>query len=155
MFLGGLIMNQTAVVTRLLNATLSSIKTVVPVESDIKKPELLKQDFRINYGVLIGITGDMHGKLVFGGDMATFASLSEGMYGMPLEGDMLKSFSGELGNMIAGGISTNLEQQDTKILITTPTILQGDTALSGYKRALSLPIQFQQIGHMHAYLLLD
>src|SRR5690625_2649841 len=104
--------------TKLLNATLSSIKTVVPVESQIAKPQLLESEFHLNFGILIGITGDIKGKLIFAGDTATFAFIGEGMYGMPLEGEMLQSFSGELGNMIAGGISTDLFQNKTDIAIT-------------------------------------
>src|SRR5690625_2803313 len=136
---------RTSVITTLLNATLSSIKTVVPVDSQIKKPQLLKQDFYLNFGVLIGITGDMKGKLVFSGDTSTFASIGQGMYGMPLEGEMLQSFSGELGNMIAGGISTKLIENNTEIMITTPTIFQGDTKIYGYEQALQLPVIFEQV----------
>src|SRR5690625_237128 len=131
---------RTSVVTTLLNATISTIKTVVPIDSQIKKPLLLKEDFYLNFDVLIGITADMKGKLVFTGEASTFSSVGERMYGMTLEGEMLQSFSGELGNMIAGGISTNLAEHETEIMITTPTILQGDTRLWGYKQALELSV---------------
>mgnify|MGYP001240445283 CR=1 FL=1 len=139
----------------ILNATLSSIKSVIPVQSQIKKPKLLKDDFSLKYGVLIGILGDMNGKLVISGDAKTFALIGKGMYGVQLEDEMLRSFSGELGNMIAGGISTNLAKSNKEIMITTPTILQGNTKISGYKEAFELSVELVQIGMMDTYLLLD
>ncbi len=142
-------------ITALLNATISSIKNVVPVSSQIEKPQRLKQDFYLNFGVLIGIAGDVNGKLVFSADLSTFASIGEQMYGMPLEGEMLQSFSAELANMIAGGISTDISTRKIELIITTPTVLQGNTKLSGYKQALELPVIFEQMGNMNTYLLLD
>ena len=139
----------------LLNATLSSIKTVIPVESQVHKPKLLQEPFILHYGALIGIIGDMHGKLVISGDAKTFASIGQGMYGMQLEDEMLRSFSGELANMIAGGISTNLANEQKEIMITTPTILEGNTKISGYKEAFELSIELNQMGMIDTYLLLD
>ena len=143
------------VVTTLLNAALSSIETVIPIENQIQKPKLLKDNFQIDFGVLIGIVGDLEGKLVFSGNTSTFASIGKGMYGMPLNGEMLQSFSAELGNMIAGSISTNLSKNNTDVIISTPTILQGETILFGYKQALELSVSFKDIGHIKACLLLD
>ena len=51
--------------------------------------------------MLIGITGDVKGLLVLEGNEIVFGGIGEAMFGMPLEGEMLGSFSGELGNMIA------------------------------------------------------
>src|SRR5690625_6893125 len=134
--------SRNAIVTSLLNATLASITAVIPVEPQINKPQLVEEQCHLNFGVLVGITGDMNGKLVFTGETETFSSISQVLYQMPLEGEMLLSFSGELGNMIAGGLSTNLAKNNTNISITTPTILQGDTKLSGYKQALELKVIF-------------
>ncbi len=142
-------------VTNLLNATLSSIKTIISIELELEKPRLLKQNFYLNYGVLIGIVGDLRGKLVFSGDSSVFSTIGEMMYDMPLEGEMLQSFSGEMGNMIAGGISTNLARVQTDISITPPTILQGDTMLSGYEKGIELSVAFKEIGTIYIYLLID
>jgi len=139
----------------LLNGVLTSLKTVVPMEFQMEKPRVMKQEFHLHFGVLIGITGEIKGKLVFTGEKHTFSSIGEKMFGMPLEGEMLLSFSGELGNMIAGGISTNIAESGTNINITSPTIMQGDTTLSGYVQALEVPVQFENIGKMNTYLLID
>ena len=88
----------------LLNGTYSTLRTIVPIHHEIKKPRLLEQSLHLQFGVLIGITVDIKGKLILAGDSTIFGSIGESMFGMPLEGDMLLSFSGELGNMIAGGL---------------------------------------------------
>jgi len=142
-------------VTKLLNGTLSSIKTVIPIQFDVKKPKLFRQDFHLYFGVLIGITGDIKGRLVFTGDPETFGSIGKVMFGSPLEGEMLASFSGELGNMIAGGLSTKIAKSGTDINITSPTIMEGDTKLSGYGQALELAVLFENTGQLNTYLLLD
>lgn len=147
--------NRNRKITKLLNATVSSIKEVIQANCAINKPQLLNDELILTFGVLIGITGDVKGKLVLTGDMATFATIGNGMYGLPLEGDMLLSFSGELGNMIAGGLSTSLANNNTNINITTPTIMQGDTKLLGYTQALEMIVTFENIGKMNTYLLLD
>lgn len=142
-------------VTELLNGTLASIKNVVPIEFQINKPKRIEKDFRLNFGVLIGITGDVKGKLVFTGQQPTFNAIGEKMFGMSLDEEMLISFSGELGNMIAGGLSTNVAQNGTNINITAPTIMQGNTNLSGFKHALEVTLGFKETGEMNTYLLLD
>lgn len=147
--------DKSSIITNFLNATISSIRNVVPIECQINKPQLLRHNLHLNYGVLIGVTGDMKGKLVFSGDLNTFAIIGQNMYGMPLQGEMLQSFSSELGNMIAGSISTFLSANETEIDITTPTILQGDLNLSGHNEALQLGFKFENIGEINTCLLID
>ncbi|MFZ3577038.1 chemotaxis protein CheX [Virgibacillus sp. DJP39] len=142
-------------VKELLNGRYISLKTVVPIEHKISKPSLLEQMLQIQFGVLIGITGDVKGKLVLSGDTNVFGSIGESMFGMALEGEMLTSFSGELGNMIAGSLSTNIVKEGINTGITSPTIIQGNTTLSGFNKALKVTVVFEEIGEMEIYLLLD
>ncbi|WP_138419541.1 chemotaxis protein CheX [Aquibacillus sediminis] len=142
-------------VTSLLNGTIGSIKNVVPLDVTVDQPKLLEQALTMEFGVLIGITGDLRGKMVLTGDMTVFGTIGEKMFGMALEGEMLASFSGELGNMIAGGLSTNIVEQGIRIDITSPTMFQGATTLSGYDKALQVPVTFENAGDMGIYLLID
>lgn len=142
-------------VTELLNGTLLSIKTVVPFNYQTKNPQLIEQEFHLAFGVLIGITGDIKGKLVLSGSLDTFGSIGKTMSGMLLADDMLLSFSGELGNMIAGGLSMNMSAKGTNINITSPTTMQGNTTLSGYKQGLEVNVLFESVGDMNIFLLLD
>ncbi|WP_138420716.1 chemotaxis protein CheX [Aquibacillus sediminis] len=142
-------------VTDLLNGTISSVKNVIPINHNTEAPHLLESSLKLTFGVLIGITGDIKGKLVLAGESTVFGTIGEKMFGMPLEGEMLSSFSGELGNMIAGGLSTNMNVDGTRMDITAPTMLQGDTTLTGYEKAVKLPIVLEDTGTIFIYMLLD
>src|SRR5690625_2561875 len=110
--------NRNQSVKEILNGTFASLKIVVPLEHTISKPKILTNFVPLQFGVLIGITGDIRGKLVFSGEKTIIGSIGELMYGMPLEGDMLYSFGGELGNMIAGGLSTIIAESGFNTDIT-------------------------------------
>jgi len=142
-------------ITLLLNGTITSVKNVIPIKHKISKPKLLSSHLSLQYGVLIAVTGDIKGDLVLTGEANVFGSIGEAMFGMPLEGEILASFSGELGNMIAGGLSTNIMENGIKTDITAPTILEGNTTLSGYEKAIHLPLSLESIGNIEIYLLLD
>ncbi|MBP1931486.1 chemotaxis protein CheX [Ammoniphilus resinae] len=142
-------------VTHLLNGTVSSLQKTIPLNLDIEKPRLLETPLKMIFGVLVGITGDFKGKLVLSGEPGVFSIIGEAMFGMPLDGDMLPSFSGELGNMIAGRLSTSIYEDGIKTDITSPTIMQGDTTISGFKSAVHLSASFESAGKMEIHLLLD
>ena len=146
---------QEQLITDLLDSTYSSLKTIVPVNHEIRKPQVLNQSLHLNFGVLIGITIDIKGKLILAGNPTIFGSIGESMFGMPLEGEMLVSFSGELGNLIAGGLSTNLVERGINTDITSPTIIEGNVTLSGYKNALQMSAVFDNGEEMDIYILID
>ena len=142
-------------ITDLLNGTYESLKSVIPINYQISKPQLLGKNLEFQFGVLIGVTGDVKGSLILTGDSVVFSSIGEAMFGMPLEGEMLSSFSGELGNMLAGRISTIILENGIQTDITAPTILQGNTTLSGYEKAIHMTANFDHIGAMDIYLLIN
>lgn len=142
-------------VTHLLNGTFQSLDSVIPLKHTISKPILLEEPLPISFGVLIGMTGNIKGKLVIDGDRTVFASIGERMFGTPLEEEMLKSFTGELGNMIAGGLSTNIAQQGIRIEITAPSVIEGSSQITGFKRAIYIPIQFNDKTSFDLSLLMD
>lgn len=71
---------------------------------------------------------------------------------MPVTDEMLASFSGELDNVLAGGIATNIVNQD---VTTDPTMMQGDTTLSGYEKSIQLTATFEGNRDLEIYLLVD
>ncbi|WP_082918170.1 chemotaxis protein CheX [Oceanobacillus sp. Castelsardo] len=142
-------------ITDLLNGTYEALGSVIPINYQISKPQLLGKNLELQFGVLIGVTGDVKGSLILTGDPGVFSSIGEAMFGMPLEGEMLTSFSGELGNMLAGRISTIILENGIQTDITAPTILQGNTTLSGYEKAIHMTAEFDHIGGMDIYLLLN
>lgn len=142
-------------VKELLNGTYTTLKSIVPLQHDFMKPQIVGSSLHIKFGVLIGITGDVKGQLILAGEQSVFGAIGESMFGMPVEGEMLASFSGELGNMLAGGLSTKVIENGIKTDITSPTIMQGSTTLSGYERAIHISAVFAAIGVLNIYLLLD
>lgn len=72
--------------------------------------------------------------------MSKMSKIGEGMFGIPIEGEMLESFAAELGNMLAGNIATSLETENTIMDITPPTVIVGNTKMYGFNEAVNLPI---------------
>lgn len=153
---GGMTMAIGTHMTSVLNGTISAIKSVLPLAMEINEPRFINQHFEQEaISVLIGMTGDLPGRLIIDGDEECMSKIGEAMFGMPLQGEMLESFSAELGNMIAGNLATTLAQNNTIIDITPPTVLIGKARMSGFDNALSLPIQLENAGTLHAILITD
>ncbi|GAA0317463.1 hypothetical protein GCM10008967_05040 [Bacillus carboniphilus] len=142
-------------ITELFNGTIASIENVIPHSFTMGELNLIEDSLQLQFGVLIGVTGDVKGKLVFSGESSVFSFIGESMFGMPLEGEMLNSFSGELGNMIAGGFATNIVNKGIKTDITAPTVMEGDTKVSGFRNAFEANLTFENEEEMNVYLLLD
>lgn len=143
-------------VTDILNGTIESVKGVLPFEVSVEKPSLFTQPYSQDcIGVLIGMTGDIRGRLIIDGNEQTFGKIGEGMFGMMVEGEMLESFAGELGNMIAGTLSTFISQQGMEMDITPPTVLVGQTKIYGFEKAFRLPITIQNSGNLTIILMIE
>ncbi|WP_347834716.1 chemotaxis protein CheX [Gracilibacillus sp. JCM 18860] len=95
--------NINEIIKELYNGSVQSIKKVVPVDPQFEAPKLSTDPLFVNYGVLIGYSGSFKGDLLIRANKEVFSAIGEALYGMPLSDEMLDSFSGELGNMIAGG----------------------------------------------------
>lgn len=149
-------MTDTKYVHSILNGTIASLKSVVPFSATIHPPALLDQPFdQQEMGVLIGVVGDLRGRIILDSAVQTFRSIGAAMYGMELEGEMLESFTGELGNMLAGNLCTNASADGVTIDITPPTVMVGHTKLSGFRHAFKINVEFEDIGNMHIILALD
>lgn len=149
-------MSLTKSVTDILNGTIEAVKSVVPLEIHVEKPALFTQPFtQHSIGVLIGMTGDARGRIIIDGDPDVFGKIGEAMFGMALEGEMLESFAGELGNMIAGNISTYISQKGFEMDITPPTVLVGQTKVYGFTKAFRLPVTISGAGSLMIVLMVE
>jgi len=146
---------KTQTITEILNGVYVSTKSIIPLNHQIGKPSLLEQSLKLQFGVLIGIVGDVTGKILFTGERHVFGLIGESMFGMTIEGEMLTSFSGELGNMIAAGVSSHMANQGIASDITSPTIMEGSTILSGFEKAFHIQLTFENKEILHIYLMLD
>ena len=86
--------------------------------------------------------------MIIDAEKEMISKIGEGMFGMPLQEEMLESFAGELGNMLAGNMSTSISQKGFIIDITPPTVIIGHSKFSGFekkkkKKALCLPCKYR------------
>jgi len=140
----------------ILNGTIESVKGVIPFEISLDTPAIFTQPFTLqSFGVLIGMTGDVRGRLLIVGEEQVFSRIGEGMFGMVIEGEMLESFAGELGNMVAGTLSTFISQQGMEMDITPPTVLVGQTKIYGFEKAFRLTISLHDIGQISIILMIE
>lgn len=140
----------------ILNGTIQSLKSVIPLSMDIKSPSLMVQPFeQTEMSVLIGIIGDIKGRIIIDSTSNGFSKIGATMFGMPLEGEMLESFTGELGNMIAGNLCTTVAANGVEIDITPPTVIVGTSRLFGFQHAFQLPVEIADVGEISIILTID
>ena len=140
----------------ILNGTISSLKTIIPMNIEVKSPSISSEPYiQEQMGVLIGIVGDIKGRIIIDGTPAAFGGVGAAMFGMPLEGEMLESFTGELGNMIAGNLCTIVGQDGLNLDITPPTVMVGNTKLYGFQKLFRLPAVIENIGDITILLTID
>jgi len=77
--------------------------------------------------IIIGITGEMKGKVMINISKSSCVNIASTMMGgMKMEFDELsKSAAGELCNMIVGTTAMIFEKENIRINITSPTIIEG------------------------------
>lgn len=142
--------------TLVLNGTIESVKSIIPLTVGIDKPSVIQNPYvKTDMGVLIEITGSIKGRIIIGGHKSVFSRIGEIMYGMSLQGEMLDSFTGELGNMIAGNLATTIANKGLEMDITPPTLLIDHIHTNEFDKALSLPIHFTSVGSFTVILMIE
>lgn len=149
-------MSSTKRVATILNSTIKSVKTVITLPIKISKPALVSEPFiQSGVGVLIGITGSVYGRLIISGSKELISDLSQSVFGFSINDDMLPSFAGELGNMIAGNVATFVSEEQYNIDITPPTVLYGANNIYGFETAIKLIIDIENKGILSLVLALE
>lgn len=140
----------------ILNGTIHALKTILPVPIQVAAPTITKEPYeQQEMGVLIGIIGDLKGRIIIDGSPIIFGNIGSSMFGMPLEGEMLESFTGEFGNMIAGNLCTHVGGNGLELDITPPTVMVGNTKLYGFQHVFRLPASIEGIGDIIILLTID
>ncbi|MFC0523217.1 chemotaxis protein CheX [Pontibacillus salicampi] len=143
-------------VTEIVNGTIESVKAVLPFDIYIEKPNVIQEPLiQADLGVLIGMTGDMEGRLLIEGTRECISSIGSSMFGMPIGDEMLESFTGELANMIAGNLATIVSGREVHIDITPPTVIVGATKLYGFDRAFKVPVSLLQEETLYLILMIE
>lgn len=128
-------------VQMILNGTITSLTSVIPVKLDVLAPSLTVQPYeQKELSVLIGLIGGIKGRLIIDTSIEAIGTIGQAMFGMTIEGEMIESFTGELGNMVAGNLCTILEKDGLTLDISPPTVMVGTTKFFGFKQAFKLPV---------------
>lgn len=140
----------------ILNGTIHSLKTILPNNIQVSTPTITQEPYeQKEMGVLIGIVGDLKARIIIDGASTIFSNIGSSMFGMPLEGEMLESFTGEFGNMIAGNLCTSVGGNGLELDITPPTVMVGNTKLYGFQHAFRLPVSIENVGEITVLLTID
>lgn len=151
-----ILLNNSKHIQTVLNGSIHSLKTILPMEMNIQPPSVLNQPYiQEEMGVLIGLIGDIKGRLVINSSSSTISAIGTKMFGIPIEGEMLESFTGEFGNMFAGNLCTHVGQQSLNVDITPPTVMVGTTKLCGFEKAFKLPAMLENIGPLTILFTID
>lgn len=147
----------------LINPFLESARIVIEQVANVRPStgQLGVKDvlFVENYiWIQIGMTGQMHGDIVFGlhEDVAMkVVSAMMGGFTVTEMDEMSKSAISELGNMISGNASTMLFNQGVRVDITPPKLLHSSTS-AGFsaKKALTIPLIMDGIGELDIQVLI-
>ncbi|CAM3053639.1 chemotaxis protein CheX [Filibacter tadaridae] len=143
-------------VQMILNGTIASLTTVIPVKLEVLAPTLTVQPYeQKEISVLIGIVGGIKGRLIIDTSTEVINTVGQAMFGMAVEGEMIESFTGELGNMVAGNLCTVMEKEGLLLDISPPTVMTGQTKLFGFKKAFKLPVRVSSAGMITVLLTID
>jgi chemotaxis protein CheX len=149
-------MGQSSYLTTVLNGTMAAMKAVIPLEIHRGTPCLVEHSVVPNkMCVLVGIVGELSGRLIFEGSTSTFATMGQHMFGAVLEGEMLESFVGELGNMIAGNTARELSNAGVIVNISPPTVLIGSTKITGFDRGVLVPVAIGSESELRVLIVIE
>lgn len=149
-------MTDSSIIQYILNSTIQSLTAVIPVNFKVLSPSLTTQPYeQKELSVLISLIGDLRGRLIIDTNEETISHIGEAMFGMKIESAMIESFTGELGNMVAGNLCTVLEKNSLTLDISPPTVLTGETKFYGFQKAFNLPLRFENTLPSNVLLTID
>lgn len=141
--------------TDVVHVSMDAVECVMPgiflFGEPTRSPSPIQQT---ELGVLIGITGDLKGRLFISSATSTFATIGRMMSGMDeLDHDMVMSFAAELANMIAGNFVRLAH--GLKMDISPPTTLEGGIKLYSFQSAMTIPLTSESLGTVYLSLMLE
>ncbi len=153
---GGNLLETSKNIQLILNAAISSLTNVIPLKLEVLAPSITVQPYeQKELGVLIGLVGGIKGRLLIESPINAIDTIGQAMFGMTIEGEMIESFTGELGNMIAGNLCTVLEKQGLVLDISPPTVMTGETKFYGFTKAFKLPVKLETGASLNILLTID
>ncbi|MDR6549201.1 chemotaxis protein CheX [Paenibacillus qinlingensis] len=137
----------------LLDSVRVSIGNVIPKSLDQAEVSTSNEPLsKDEIGVSINFTNSEY-CMILDGQRVVFSRMSEAIFGMYMEGDMLDSCVSEIANIIAGGTTTILGEQGVSLDITPPSLLQDNFHGNDTSNKLMLPISIETVGDIRVVLL--
>jgi chemotaxis protein CheX len=114
-------------ITPFLDSTEEIIKELINIDPERGEIELKATEGIPNVGVLVGITGQVLGRMLLIFDEKIATKLVEMMNGEPiaLDSDLAQSTLGEIANMVMGRSITKLYELGFHFEITPPSVIVG------------------------------
>lgn len=140
----------------LLDGLTNAFNEILPNQVIINPPTLFQQPHAcIHYCVLVGMVGDLKARIIIDADELIYSKLCQSLYGFQLDGELLESFVGEFGNMVAGKTCVFSTNDTLNLDITTPTVMIGETQIAIVKHTFALPISISNIGDLKLLLTVE
>lgn len=137
----------------LLDGTIASIKMLLTIPYSIQNiTESIPNDHSL-HSVQIDLIGECNGAILIQGETTVYSYIGEGMFGMPITGELLESFIGEFANMLTGNLATSLSNNGLMTDISPPKFL-SDLQIEHYEQHVTIPIVINDRGHLAISLLL-
>ena len=130
----------------LLDGTMTSIKMILNVPYSIGEITAKVPDYASLRAVKINLSGACKGSITIQGELPVYSFIGEGLFGMPVTGELLDSFIGEFANMLTGNIATLLSNHGLNTDISTPMIVTMD--VEQYECPLTIPIKIENKGNL-------
>lgn len=109
--------------------------------------------------IMIGMTGQLNGKVVFGIQEQVALRIVSAMMGgfiVSEMDEMGQSAISELGNMISGNASTILYNQGYSVDITPPEVVKSShPGMDMVRQALSIPLSMEGIGELDIQVMIS
>jgi chemotaxis protein CheX len=137
----------------LLDSVRVSIGNMLPQSLDQSEVSISNEPIRKDeIGVSINFTNSEY-CMILDGQRVVFSRMSEAIFGMYMEGEMLDSCVSEIANIIAGRTTTILGEQGVALDITPPSLLEENYHFDNQANKLMLPISIQTVGDIRVVLL--
>ncbi|KRE98418.1 hypothetical protein ASG89_05260 [Paenibacillus sp. Soil766] len=137
----------------LLDSVRVSIGNMLPQSLDQTEVSTSNEPIRKDeIGVSINFTNSEY-CMILDGQRVVFSRMSEAIFGMYMEGEMLDSCVSEIANIIAGRTTTILGEQGVELDITPPSLLEENYHFDNQANKLMLPISIQTVGDIRVVLL--
>jgi len=127
----------------ILAGTMASLKMILTVPYLIEDlTETVPVDAML-HSVQIDLSGECNGAILIQGELPVYSYIGEGMFGMPISGELLESFIGEFANMLTGNLATLLSNYGLTTDISTPKFLK-QVNVNQYSQSITIPIVLKE-----------